>query len=73
MAGFYRKIYLSFNSPYWLALYCAKVRGEWILILAGIQTIVFGVFALMLPFTGSVAAICILNLYALLNSTFCGS
>jgi hypothetical protein len=38
------------------------------LILAGILTIMFGVFALMLPFTGSVAAICILNLYALLNS-----
>ena len=46
-----------------------EVRGEWILILAGIMTIVFGVFALMLPFTESVAAIWMLGLYAMLNGT----
>lgn len=46
-----------------------EVRGEWILILAGILTIAFGVFALMLPFTESVAAIWMLGLYALLNGT----
>ena len=46
-----------------------EVRGEWILILAGILTIVFGVFALMLPFTESVAAIWMLGLYAMLNGT----
>ncbi len=46
-----------------------EVQGEWILILAGILTIVFGVFALMLPFTESVAAIWMLGLYALLNGT----
>ena len=46
-----------------------EVRGEWILILAGIITIVFGVFALMLPFTESVAAIWMLGLYAMLNGT----
>jgi len=46
-----------------------EVRGEWILILAGVLTIAFGVFALMLPFTESVAAIWMLGLYALLNGT----
>ena len=46
-----------------------EVRGEWILILAGILTIAFGFFALMLPFTESVAAIWMLGLYALLNGT----
>ena len=46
-----------------------EVQGEWILILAGILTIVFSVFAFMLPFTESVAAIWMLGLYALLNGT----
>jgi len=46
-----------------------EVRGEWILILAGVLTIAFGVFALMLPFTESVAAIWMLGLYAMLNGT----
>lgn len=46
-----------------------EVRGEWILILAGILTLAFGFFALLLPFTESVAAIWMLGLYALLNGT----
>lgn len=46
-----------------------EVQGEWILILTGILTIAFGFFALMLPFTESVAAVWMLGLYALLNGT----
>ncbi len=46
-----------------------EVEGEWLLILAGILTLVFGVFALLLPFTESVAAIWMLGLYAMLNGT----
>jgi uncharacterized membrane protein HdeD (DUF308 family) len=46
-----------------------EIQGEWILILAGILTLAFGVFALLLPFTKSVAAIWMLGLYALLNGT----
>jgi uncharacterized membrane protein HdeD (DUF308 family) len=46
-----------------------EIQGEWILILAGILTLAFGVFALLLPFTESVAAIWMLGLYALLNGT----
>jgi uncharacterized membrane protein HdeD (DUF308 family) len=46
-----------------------EIQGEWILILAGILTLAFGVFALLLPFTESVTAIWMLGLYALLNGT----
>ncbi|UCD98600.1 MAG: DUF308 domain-containing protein [Chloroflexota bacterium] len=46
-----------------------EVEGEWILILTGVLTLVFGVFALLLPFTESVAAIWMLGLYAFLNGT----
>jgi uncharacterized membrane protein HdeD (DUF308 family) len=44
-----------------------EVEGEWILILTGVLTIAFGIFALMLPFTESTAAIFLLGLYAMLN------
>lgn len=44
-----------------------EVEGEWILILTGVLTAVFGLFALLLPFTESTAAIWLLGLYALLN------
>ncbi len=46
-----------------------EIQGEWILMLAGILTLAFGFFALLLPFTESVAAIWMLGLYALLNGT----
>lgn len=46
-----------------------EVEGEWILILTGVLTLVFGVFALLLPFTESVAAIWMLGIYAMLNGT----
>jgi uncharacterized membrane protein HdeD (DUF308 family) len=44
-----------------------EIEGEWILILTGVLTIVFGIFALLLPFTESTAAIFLLGLYAMLN------